>query len=83
MKRFSKMFSVTVVAPSAWVARAMYWACMSVGKPGYSSVEMSAAMSFAAGADADVLLAELDADAALFELGDERRRGGRDCSCRR
>ena len=44
MKRFSKMFSVTVVVPSAWVARAMNWACMSVGKPGYSSVVMSAAL---------------------------------------
>ena len=31
--------------PSAWVARAMYCACMSVGKPGYSSVVMSAALS--------------------------------------
>ena len=48
MKRFSKMFSVTMVVPSACVASAMYWACMSVGKPGYSSVEMSAALSVAA-----------------------------------
>ena len=45
MKRFSKMFSVMVVAPSAWVARAMNWACMSVGKPGNSSVEMLVALS--------------------------------------
>ena len=45
MKRFSKMFSHTRLTPSACVARAMYCACMSVGKPGYSSVEMSAARS--------------------------------------
>jgi hypothetical protein len=43
---------------------------MSVGKPGYSSVEMSAAYS-AAGADADVVLADVEADAARLELGDE------------
>ena len=45
MKRFSKMFSVTTEVPSACVMRAMYWACMSVGKPGYSSVDMSLAVS--------------------------------------
>src|SRR5205807_2311193 len=43
MKRFSKIFSVMMEVPSACVARAMYCACMSVGKPGYSSVTMSAA----------------------------------------
>ncbi len=36
MKRFSKMFSLTWLTPSACVSRAMYCACMSVGKPGYS-----------------------------------------------
>jgi len=75
MKRFSKMFSVTVLVPSAWVARAMYWACMSVGKPGYSSVVMSAALSSPPFAppepDADFVLADVDLDAALFEFGDE------------
>src|SRR5579883_1949694 len=45
MKRFSKMFSVMTEVPSAWVATTMYCACMSVGKPGYSSVFMSAAQS--------------------------------------
>ena len=34
MKRFSKMVSVMTLAPLARVIRAMYWACMSVGKPG-------------------------------------------------
>ena len=72
MKRFSKMFSVTVVVPSAWVARAMNWACMSVGKPGYSSVEMSAALRASPPERTRTLsCADVDADAALFELGDE------------
>ena len=71
MKRFSKMFSVTMEVPSACVARAMYWACMSVGKPGYSSVDMSAALSAAAGVNADVVLADVELDAALFKLGDD------------
>ena len=44
MKRFSKIFSVMIDVPSACVASAMYCACMSVGKPGYSSVTMSAAL---------------------------------------
>ncbi len=48
MNRFSKMFSRTRLTPSACVARAKYWACISVGNPGYSSVEMSAARSWAA-----------------------------------
>ena len=48
MKRFSKMFSVTRLTPSAWVTNAIYWACISVGKPGYSSVDMLAAHSFPA-----------------------------------
>ncbi len=34
MKRFSKMVSVMTLAPLARDMRAMYWACMSVGKPG-------------------------------------------------
>ena len=34
-----------MLTPSACVASAMYCACMSVGKPGYSSVEISAARS--------------------------------------
>ncbi|MNS97997.1 hypothetical protein D3C72_1323480 [compost metagenome] len=38
MKRFSKMVSVTIEAPRAITFRAMNWACMSVGKPGYSVV---------------------------------------------
>src|SRR5271157_4798623 len=45
MKRFSKMFSVTMLVPSACVASAMYCACMSVGKPGYSSVFTSALLN--------------------------------------
>src|SRR6202011_1737291 len=53
MKRFSKMFSVMEVVPSVWVARAMYWACMSVGKPGYSSVEPSEALRAPSIAPAD------------------------------
>ena len=46
MKRFSKIVSRTLDTPSAWVASAMNWACMSVAKPGYSSVVTSAATSF-------------------------------------
>src|SRR5579885_1271047 len=46
IKRFSKMFSVMTEVPSACVASAIYCACMSVGKPGYSSVEISAAFRF-------------------------------------
>ncbi len=38
MKRFSKMVSVTRLGPEAIVFTAMNWACMSVGKPGYSVV---------------------------------------------
>ena len=38
MKRFSKIVSVTVLAPCAMVLSAMNCACMSVGKPGYSVV---------------------------------------------
>ncbi len=72
MKRFSKMFSVMMLVPSAWVASAMYCACMSVGKPGYSSVEMSAALELAFAADADGVLADVAADAALFELREQR-----------
>ena len=34
MKRFSKMVSVMSAAPSATHISAMYWACMSVAKPG-------------------------------------------------
>ncbi len=67
MKRFSKMFSLTRLTPSACVARAMYCACMSVGKPGYSSVEMSAARSGPSAADAHGIGAEhIDAHAGLF-----------------
>ncbi len=44
MKRFSKIFSVITDVPSACVARAMNCACMSVGKPGYSSVLISTAL---------------------------------------
>ena len=46
MKRFSKMVSVMTLVPLAWVASAMNCACMSVAKPGYSSVVMLAAASF-------------------------------------
>ena len=38
MKRFSKIVSVTRLAPLAMVFTAMNCACMSVGKPGYSVV---------------------------------------------
>ena len=34
MKRFSNIVAVTLEVPSACVIRAMYCACMSVGKPG-------------------------------------------------
>ena len=40
-----KMFPVITEVPSACVTSAMYCACTSVGKPGYSSVIMSAASS--------------------------------------
>ena len=76
MKRFSKMFSVTVVAPSACVASAMYCACMSVGKPGYSSVEMSAALRLPPERTRTYPCRDVDADAAGFELGDERAEVG-------
>jgi hypothetical protein len=33
-KRFSKIVSVIVATPSSEVARAVHWACRSVGKPG-------------------------------------------------
>ncbi len=42
MKRFSKIVSVTMAAPSATDISAMNCACMSVGKPGYGSVIASA-----------------------------------------
>jgi hypothetical protein len=45
MKRFSKMVSVTMEMPSACVISAMYCACRSVAKPGYSSVVMSTGCS--------------------------------------
>ena len=45
MKRFSNMFSVTMLVPSACVASVMNCACISVGKPGNSSVTMSTAFS--------------------------------------
>ena len=38
MKRFSKIVSVTLLAPCEMQLSAMNWACMSVGKPGYSVV---------------------------------------------
>ena len=38
MKRFSKIVSLISESPSACVIRAMYWACMSVGKSGCGSV---------------------------------------------
>ena len=41
MKRFSKIVSVIMPAPSAVVISAIIWACMSVGKPGKGSVMMS------------------------------------------
>ena len=33
-KRRSKIVSVMIDVPEAWVMRTMNWACMSVGKPG-------------------------------------------------
>ncbi len=45
---------------------------MSVGKPGYSSVVMSVAASLTAGADAHVLLADFEFDAAGFKLAEQR-----------
>ena len=45
---------------------------MSVGKPGYSSVEMSAARRLPVAADADRIGAEhIDARAGLLQLGDD------------
>jgi len=38
MKRFSKIVSATLAAPSAMQSSAMNWACMSVGNAGYSLV---------------------------------------------
>ena len=32
--RLSKIVSVMIDVPAAWVRRTMNWACMSVGKPG-------------------------------------------------
>ncbi len=56
MKRFSKMFSVTVVVPSHCVARAMYCACMSVGKAGVLlGGDVGTLERAAFGADADVV----------------------------
>ncbi len=72
MKRFSKMFSVTELVPSAWVARAMYWACMSVGKPGVLFRGHVGSFELAARANANVVGTDIDLDTALFELGDER-----------
>ena len=40
MKRFSKMVSVMKLMPCAKVIQAMYCACRSVAKPGYSSVDI-------------------------------------------
>ena len=47
MKRFSKIVSVTVAVPWAMQLSAMNWACMSVGKPGYSVVRKPWALSVA------------------------------------
>ena len=75
------MFSRTWLTPSACVASAMYCACMSVGKPGYSSVEMSAASSLPCGAHADRVGTEhVDARAGLLQLGDHRAKMRRYCS---
>ena len=50
----------------------MYWACMSVGKPGYSSVEMSAARKRSVAADADRAGTEhVDAHAVFAQFGDD------------
>ena len=45
IKRFSKIVSVITEEPSACVMSVMYWACISVGKPGYSCVVTSRARS--------------------------------------
>ena len=45
MYRFSKIDSVMVLTPAAWVMSTMYWACMSVGKPGWGRVVTLAACS--------------------------------------
>ena len=44
MKRFSKIVSVTRALPSAMQLSAMNWACMSVGKAGYSLVRKLTAL---------------------------------------
>ena len=44
---------------------------MSVGKPGYSSVDMSIGVEAAAGVDADVVFADFELDAALLKLCDD------------
>ena len=49
MKRFSKSRSSIVLVPAATHARAMNCACISVGKPGYSVVTISAGLIFAGG----------------------------------
>ena len=44
MKRFSKMVSTTRLLPSAMAFMAINCACMSVGKPGWTTVRMSTAL---------------------------------------
>ena len=72
MKRFSKMFSVMMLVPSACVASAMYCACMSVGKPGYSSVIMSAHFSGPLPTMRTDSPLRLHRHAALFQLLQQR-----------
>ena len=74
MKRFSKIVSVIADAPSACVARAMNCACMSVAKPGYSSVVTSAATSLLAPRTRKHLwTANIDLHAGFAQLGQNRR----------
>ena len=66
-KRFSKIVSVITDVPSACVASAMYCACMSVAKAGYSSVVMSAPSSFSRGRTRSVALStHVDAHSGLL-----------------
>ena len=73
MKRFSKMVSVTSEMPCAWVISAMYCACRSVAKPGYSSVVASTDDQLSRVAHAQGIRAGFgDLDAGLPHFQDER-----------
>ena len=78
MKRFSKMFSVIVVVPSAWgrerheLRPACRW-----GSPGVLfGRDVRRLERPAPGADPDVIFADIEANAALLELGNQRAQVG-------